>query len=147
MTAGGWSALVAGFALLLGIVNLWYGVLRGWWREREAHAGAEFQLVHYPDLSNWRREDRVVVTNHGLAAMKRVEVLVSDEDGEPVRSNAFFMWPKMPFEVLYPGQSLYLPVHLSMGDNLPAAVTLRWHDGRRDQQSKWIGLSHHRVSR
>jgi hypothetical protein len=84
--AADWSAILAGVALLLGLVNLWYGVIRPLWRNREASPAAQLDLLRYPAQSGGRwqqeeEEERVVVTNHGPARMRNLSVEVFDQEG------------------------------------------------------------------
>src|SRR5829696_8973515 len=68
--ASAWSAAAAWCALAIALVNLWFGVIRPWWRTRRASPAAQLDLVNYPTASAWKEEERVVVTNHGPATMK-----------------------------------------------------------------------------
>jgi hypothetical protein len=93
--------------LLIGLVNLWFAVIRPWWRNRKASPAAQLDLLRYPAQSGgrWQEEERVVVTNHGPARMRNVSVEVFDQDGRPLAEGLTALWPKMPVEVLHVGQS------------------------------------------
>jgi hypothetical protein len=81
--------------------------------------------------------------------MKQVEVQVFDEDGTSLEvsegPSVSALWPKMPVQHIHPGQSLYLTLSMSLETRDPKGALIRWHDGRRTQQSRWIALSYHRV--
>ncbi|MFI7158638.1 hypothetical protein [Micromonospora chalcea] len=149
MKAPVWSALAAWVALGISIANLWYSVIRLWWRERKATPSARLDLFDYHNKSGWHEEVRVVVTNHGPADMKKVEVQLFDGDGtslEVREPSISVLWPKMPLGLLHPGDALYLTLNLSGATRDPKAALIRWEDGRRSQQSRWIWLSYHRVT-
>jgi hypothetical protein len=116
--AADWSAIVAGVALVLGLVNLWYGVIRPLWRNREASPAAQLDLLRYPAQSDgrWQEEERVVVTNHAPARMRHLSVEVFDQEGSPLAEGSTALWPKMPVEVLHVGQSLYLTLAASIAE-------------------------------
>jgi hypothetical protein len=143
--SSGWSTLAAWIALGIGLVNLWYGVIRPWWRTRAASPSAQLELLSYQTGSRWQGEERLVVTNHGPAIMHQVDVEAFDRDGKPVAAYATVRWPRMPFEHLHVGQSLYLQLDPGINDLETGGAEIRWHDGRKAQQSRRIGLTHNRV--
>jgi hypothetical protein len=129
--AAGWSALAAWVALLIGLVNLWFAVIRPWWRNRKASPAAQLDLLRYPAQSGGRwqeEEERVVVTNHGPARMRNVSVEVFDQDGRPLAEGLTALWPKMPVEILHVGQSLYLTLATSIAELPPTRAVIRWYD-------------------
>lgn len=81
MKAATWSAIAAWVALGIGLINLWFGVVRPWWRGRAASPAAQLDLLRYPKDSGWQDEVRVVVTDHGPAVMEKIDVQVFDVDG------------------------------------------------------------------
>jgi len=135
-------------ALAIGLINLAYSVIRPWWRGREASPGAQLDLQNFQTASGQREEERVVVTNHGPALMRDIEVQVFDENGMSLaitEPDITALWPKMPIDRLHVGQSLYLTLNRSAG-TAPARLTLiNWHDGRRGEQSRSVALSYNRV--
>jgi hypothetical protein len=142
-----WSALAAWVALAIGIANLWYTVLRHWWRERKARPAAELELLNYQSKSGMNEEVRLVVTNLGPAKMKAVEVQVFDDAGtslEVTEPSVSSLWPKMPVQWLHAGQTIYLTLNRSAATKQAKGTLIRWHDGRKAQQSEWIWLSYHR---
>jgi hypothetical protein len=146
--ASGWSALAAWVALGIGLANLWYSVIRVWWRSRKASPAAQLDLLHFPTKSAWQEEVRVVVTNHGPAVMRKTEVQVFDEDGNSLAKSepdVTALWPKMPIEYLHVGQSLYLTLNRSLATRDARGTLIRWHDNRKAEQSRWVGLSYNRV--
>ncbi len=146
MKAADWSAIVAGIALVLGLVNLWYGVIRPLWRNRKASPAAQLDQLRYPAQSGgrWEQEERVVVTNHGPARMRTVTVEVFDQDDRPMAEGFTTLWPKIPMEVLHVGQSLHLTL-ISVAELAPTRAVIRWHDNRRGEKSHTVSLSYHRV--
>ena len=139
------SDWIAGVALGLGLVNLWYGVVRPLWSNRKASPAAQLDQLHYPTKSGrWAEEERVVVTNHGPAHMQNVTVKVFDQDGKPWAEGLTALWPKMPVEILHPEQSLYLTL-IGVDQLAPTQAVIRWHDNRRGEQSLPVSLSYHRV--
>jgi hypothetical protein len=102
-------------------------------------------LLNYPTSSRWQEEERVVVTNHGPAIMRKVQVDVFDEEGNSLAPGTTALWPPMPFEYLHVGQSLYLKLERSAGHLRPARADLAWRDKRWRKQSREIGLSYNRV--
>lgn len=144
-----WSALAAWVALVISVANLWYSVVRVWWRERKASPSARLDLFDYHNKSGWHEEVRVVVTNHGPADMKKVEVQLFDDDGTSLElgdPSVSALWPRMPLGWLHPEESLYLTLNRSLGTRDPRAALIRWDDGRRSQQSRWVWLSYRRVT-
>jgi hypothetical protein len=97
---------------------LWYSVIRVWLKERKASPAAQLDLFDYQTKSGWHPEVRVVVTNHGPALMKQVEVQVFDEDGTSLElsegPSVLVLWPRMPVQHIHPGQSLYLTLSMSL---------------------------------
>ena len=149
MKAPAWSALAAWVALGISIANLWYSVVRAWLRERKASPGVQLDLLNFQTKSGWSDEVRVVVTNHGPALMRKVEVQVFDEDGASLaiaEPDVTALWPKMPVEYLHRDQALYLTLNRSMGTRTARGALIRWHDGRKGEQSVWTSLSYHRVA-
>ncbi|GAA2639231.1 hypothetical protein GCM10010399_85800 [Dactylosporangium fulvum] len=147
MKAPGWSALAAWVALAISLVNVWYSVVRLWLKERKASPSADLELLHYVSANGPTEEVRVVITNHGPATMRRVDVQVFDEDGQSLEladESVSALWPKMPIELLHVGQSLYLTLDMALGTRDPRAVLIRWQDGRRPGQSRWSALSYNR---
>ena len=143
--AADWSAIVAGVALVLGLVNLWYGVIRPLWRNRKASPAAQLDLLRYPKSGGkWEEEERIVVTDHGPALMRNVTVEVFDQDDGLMSEGFTTLWPKMPVEVLHVGQSLYLTL-LRVAELEPRRAVIRWHDNRRGEKSHTVSLSYHRV--
>ncbi|MFC3741160.1 hypothetical protein [Paractinoplanes deccanensis] len=148
MKAPAWSALAAWVALGISIANLWYSVVRAWLRERKASPGAQLDLFTFQTKTGWHDDVRVVVTNHGPALMRKVEVQVFDEDGQSLElaeADVAALWPKMPVEYLHKDQSLYLTLNRSPETRDARGALIRWNDGRRRQQSVWVNLSYHRV--
>jgi len=143
--ASAWSAVAAWCALAIALVNLWFGVIRPWWRTKRASPAAQLDLLNYPTSSRWQEEERVVVTNHGPATMRKVDVQVFGEDGDSLAPGATALWPTMPFEYLHVGQSLYLKLERSPGQLRPTRAKLAWRDKRLRGQSISIGLSYNRV--
>lgn len=144
-----WSALAAWTALVIGLVNLWYGVVRPWWRSREASPSAEMDLFHYRGRAGeWKEEIRIVIRNHGPARMTEAEVDLLDVSGDSMTSGPdqiTALWPPMPIERLHAGQSIYLTLSPSISTPTPNAATVRWRDGRKEMQSRKIPLSYHRI--
>ena len=143
-----WSALAAWIALAIALANLWYSVIRVWLKDRRASPAAQLDLFDYQTKSGWHQETRVVVTNHGPALMKKVEVQIFDGDGkslELTEPSISVLWPKMPFQQIHSGQSLYLTLSTSLESRDPRGALVCWRDGRRTQQSEWIGLSYNRL--
>jgi hypothetical protein len=123
--ASAWSAAAAWCALLISFVNLWYSVIRVWWRNRRASPAAQLDLLSYQSKGEWKEDERVVVTNHGPHVVKNVNVEVFDGDGQPLTatdSEVKALWPSMPVERLHTGQSLYLTLNLSQGTVTSAGV-------------------------
>ena len=146
--APAWSALAAWVALGISIANLWYSVVRAWLRERKASPGVQLDLFSYETKSGWHDEVRVVVTNHGPALMRQVEVQVFDEDGQSLAladADVTALWPKMPVEYLHKDQALYLTLSLGLSTRDPRSALIRWHDGRKGEQSVSASLSYHRI--
>ncbi len=146
--AQAWTALAAWAALAISLLNLWYTVLRAWFRERKASPAAQLDLLSYQSKSGATQEVRVVVTNHGPALMKKVDVQVFDEDGMSLalsEPDVTSLWPKMPVERLHLGQSLYLTLNRSAATRTPHGALIRWRDGRKEEQSRWVHLSYNRV--
>jgi hypothetical protein len=147
--APAWSALAAWAALGIGVANLWYSVVRAWLRERKASPGVQLDLLNFQTRLGWNDEVRVVVTNHGPALMRKVEVEVFDEDGGSLaiaEPDLTALWPKMPVEYLHKDQALYLTLNRSHETRTARGALMRWHDGRRGAQSVWASLSYHRVA-
>jgi hypothetical protein len=96
-----WSVIAAWVALGIGLVNVWYSVLRVWWSTRRASPAAQLDLLNPQTGSGWQDEVRVVVTNYGPAIMRNVEVQVFDEDGTSLaltEPDVVALWPRMPVE-------------------------------------------------
>lgn len=149
MKAPAWSALAAWVALGISLANLWYSVVRAWLRERKASPGVQLDLLNFQTKSGWDDEVRVVVTNHGPAVMRKVEVQVFDEAGTSLaltEPDVTALWPKMPVDYLHRDQSLYLTLNRSGETRTARSALLRWHDRRTGEQSVWASLSHHRVT-
>jgi hypothetical protein len=147
--AATWSVIAAWVALGIGLINLWFGVVRPWWRGRAASPAAQLDLLRYPKDSGWQNELRVLVTNHGPAVMEKVDVQVYDVDGQSLavaEPDVTALWPKMPVERLHVGQSLYLTLNQSMATRDVRSTLVRWRDGRRGEQSRWVSLSYNRVT-
>jgi len=67
-----WKTLIAAGALALGLVNLYFGILRPWWRGREAHPEARLESHSYVDFYTPDRTDqRLVLVNHGARGHAR----------------------------------------------------------------------------
>ena len=145
MTAPVASAIVASLALLIGVFNVWYSVIRPWRRSRWASPAATLELLTYPTKSGWETEERVVVTNVGPASMKDVTAAVCDKDGREYDQNVVALWPRMPVPTLYAGQILHLKLNKNFGQTAPGSVVLRWRDGRSGIQAREIWLSYQRV--
>ena len=143
--ASAWSAAAAWCALVIALVNFWFGVIRPWWRTRRASPAAQLDLLNYPIANGMREEERVVVTNHGPATMRKVDVQVFDEGDNSLAPDATALWPTMPFEYLHVGQSLYLKLERSAAHRRPTRAKLAWRDKRWREQSRTIGLSYNRV--
>jgi hypothetical protein len=146
--ASTWSAFAAWVALVIGLINLWFGVIRPWWRSRKASPAAKLDLLSYPANSGWKEEVRVVVTNHGSAVMEKVSVQVFDGDGQSLaltEPDVTALWPTMPVEKLHVGHSLYLTLNQSIATRDPRGAEMKWRDGRRGEQSLWVSLSYNRV--
>jgi hypothetical protein len=144
--ASAWSAAAAWLALGIGLLNLWYSVIRVWWLGRKASPSARLDLLSYQTQSRaWEEEERVVVTNHGPATMKRVTVEALDEDGASLAPGATALWPTMPVEYLHVGQSLYLKLERSAANRRPSVADLAWRDNRWRKQSRSVDLTYNRV--
>ncbi|KAB1118862.1 hypothetical protein F6X54_01410 [Micromonospora aurantiaca] len=146
MSSQGVSATVAVAAFALGVINLWYSVLRPWWRNRIAQPDAKLELLAYETRHGWDQDERVVVTNHGPGTMKDLEARVFDDDGDDYTDRVGVLWPKLPVPALYAGQTLHLKLTLSLADKRPGRLLVRWRDGRRDVQEREFWLSYHRVT-
>jgi hypothetical protein len=147
--AATWSVVTTSLAVVISLVNLWFGVIRPWWRGRAASPAAQLDLLRFPADSGWQQEVRVVVTNHGPAVMEKVDVQVFDTDGQSLalaEPDVTALWPKMPIEKLHVGQSLYLTLNQSMATRDARSALVRWEDGKSGEQSRWIGLSYNRVT-
>jgi hypothetical protein len=144
--ASAWSAAAAWLALGIGFLNLWYSVIRVWWRGRKASPSAQLDLLTYQNQSGeWREDERVVVTNHGPATMKRVNVDAFAEDGSSLAPEGTGLWLPMPVEYLHVGQSLYLKLERPPGHSRPTRAVVGWRDRRWRKQSRSIDLSYNRV--
>ncbi len=129
-------------------MNFWYGTIRPWWRTRKVSPGAQLDLLSFETASGRHEEVRVVVTNHGPADMRKIEVQVFDADGTSLavtEPDVTALWPMMPVDYLHVGQSLYLTLNRSHSTRDARGALIEWHDGRRAQQSRWVGLSYNRV--
>lgn len=140
------SATVAVAAFALGVINLWYSVLRPWWRNRIAQPDAKLELLAYETRQGWDQNERVVVTNHGPGTMKNLVARVFDDEGEDYTDRLVGLWPKLPVPTLHPGQTLHLKLTRALGDGRPGRLLVRWRDGRQDVQEGEFWLSYHRVT-
>jgi hypothetical protein len=144
----GWSALAAWVALTIGLINLWFAVIVPRWRARQASPHAQLDLLNFTTPRGVKEEARVVVTNNGPALMQKIEVEVLDEDGTPLtvaEPDLTALGPTMPVERLHVGQSLYMTLNDNLGSPTPRGAVIRWHDRRRNQQSRFVDLSYNRV--
>jgi hypothetical protein len=147
--AATWSVVTTTIAVIISLINLWFGIVRPWWRGRAASPAAQLDLLRFPSNSGWQKEERVVVTNHGPAVMEQVDVQVFDEEGTSLaieEPDITKLWPKMPVEKLHVGQSLYLTLNLSQGSPAVRGALIKWKDGKSDEQERWVGLSYNRVT-
>jgi hypothetical protein len=95
--ASAWSAVAAWLALGIGLLNVWYSVIRVWWIGRKASpSSARLDLLSYRTQSGWREEKWVVVTDHGPATMRKIDVQAFDEGGNFLAPGATALWLKMP---------------------------------------------------
>ncbi|WP_123827035.1 hypothetical protein [Micromonospora globispora] len=145
MSAEAVSAAVPVAALLLGIINLWYGVLRPWWRNRSADPDARLELVTYQTRNGWQQDERIVLTNRGPAKMTDVRVLVNDDGGQDYTNEVGALWPRQPVAVVHPGQTLQLKLERTLAHNRPGSLLVRWRDGRRGRQEREFWLTYHQV--
>jgi hypothetical protein len=146
MSAQNVSATVAVAALGLGLINLWYGVVRPWWKSRRAEPDARLELVAYQTAKGWQQDERIVVTNHGPSKMARLVIRVRDDSGTDYTDDVSDLWPCQPIVLLYPAQTLHLKLERALSHRRPGSVVLRWRDGRRAEQQREVFLSYHRVA-
>jgi len=143
MTTQQLTTAVAVAGLALGLVNLWYAVLRPWWGHRKAEPVVSFEAVHFIRGDHSDGEERLAVTNRGPAAMRDVQVeLYGPGDGSLVDMIARNL--HLPIEVIHPEQTIHIRLHRSMKDDLRSAE-LHWKDGRRAINSRRFWLSLHTI--
>jgi len=65
---------IAASAFVLGLKNLWLGVLRPWWRTREANPDARLELLAYATPRGTDQDECIIMTNHGPAVLRDLHV-------------------------------------------------------------------------
>jgi hypothetical protein len=118
-------------AVVISVIDLWFGVVRPWWRGRAASPAAQLDLLRYPTNSGWQEEERVVVTNHD-PLMEKIGVQVFEEAEQSLaiaEPDITVRWPKMPVETLHVGQSLYLTLNLSAASPAVRHALIKWSAG------------------
>ncbi len=137
-----WTAAGVFLALALGIVNLWYGVIRPIRRERIARL--EVRLEHYPyDLSRsgpgsmaWR----MVVVNHGPSDAFDVDLPNLPRGQEEAGDIVWQMSGRLPIPRLVPGQQHHIAVWKATGASWPEPLIVSWRD-RRGTHTEELWLS------
>ena len=146
--ASAWSAVAAWLALGIGLLNLWYSVIRVWWLGRKASPSARLDLLSYQTQIEGLGRGRA-----GCRHQPRASHHEASHRGRPRRGRELpgwlpvrpLFWPTMPVEYLHVGQSLYLKLERSAADRRPSVADLRWGDNRWRKQLRSVDLTYNRV--
>jgi hypothetical protein len=134
-------------AIILGVVNLWYGVLLPRWKNRRAKPDGRLELVSYQlGPEKWDQDERIVLTNCGPADMKDVAVIVRDDAGSDFTAGIGALFPKQPIKNIFAQQSVHFKLAGSIESPRPGSMLVSWKDGRPDRQEVELSLSYHRVT-
>jgi hypothetical protein len=134
-----WTAAGVIIALGLGVVNLWFGVIRPW--RQEGHARLEVRLENHPSMStlpHTERDWRLVIENHGPADAYDVDL--PGFDAGP--SSNMVVIGRLPVPRLLPGQQHHMWLSIPVDVEHPEHLKLSWRD-RRGAHSGDVWVSPH----